>query len=71
MTTSTENGIENQNTYLTDESLVKNGTPKYLLYDKRPTIGTREVRGESWDMFIVRKLKEYHEYTESSRRSSK
>ena len=27
-------------------------------YDKGPTIGTIEVPGESWDMFIVRKLRE-------------
>ena len=27
-------------------------------YDRGPTIGTIEVPGESWDMFIVRKLRE-------------
>jgi hypothetical protein len=44
-------------------SIDKEVMPKYTIYDKRPTIGTREVRGESWDMFIVRKLKEYHDET--------
>ena len=29
--------------------------PKHLRYDKRPTIGKP---GESWDMYIVRKIKE-------------
>ena len=36
--------------------------PKHLRYDKRPTIGTNGKRGESWDMFMVRKLKEEREY---------
>lgn len=39
----------------------------YNIMDKRPTIGTHEVAGESWDMFIVRKMREYNEY--NNRRS--
>ena len=39
--------------------------PRYNIMDKRPTIGTRDVRGESWDMFIIRKLREYNEYHNS------
>jgi len=29
-----------------------------FVYDKRPTIGTKDVPGESWDMYILRTLKE-------------
>ncbi len=36
--------------------------PKHLRYDKKPTIGTKSNQGESWDMYIVRKLKEEREY---------
>jgi len=35
---------------------------KYNVFDKLPTIGNP---GESWDMFLVRKLKEYNEYHNS------
>jgi hypothetical protein len=31
---------------------------KSELYDRGPTIGTIDVPGESWDMFLVRKLRE-------------
>ena len=37
-------------------------TPKHLVFDKRPTIGTLEVPGESWDAYIVRKMTEEREY---------
>lgn len=37
-------------------------TPKYLIFDKRPTLGTLEVPGESWDAYVVRKLTEEREY---------
>ena len=37
--------------------------PKHLRYDKRPTIGSNSERGESWDMYIIRKLKEEREYS--------
>ena len=33
--------------------------PKHLRYDKRPTIGKP---GESWDMYIVRKIREEREH---------
>lgn len=29
-----------------------------FVFDKGPTIGTREIPGESWDMFVVRKYRE-------------
>ena len=29
-----------------------------MIYDRGPTIGTKDVAGESWDMFRVRKLRE-------------
>ena len=41
---------------------VKNHKPKYLIYDKLPTIG---APGESWDMYVVRKMREEREYLES------
>ena len=46
-------------------SIDKKLKPRYNIMDKRPTIGTRDVRGESWDMFIIRKLREYNEYHNS------
>jgi hypothetical protein len=29
-----------------------------MIYDRGPIIGTKDVAGESWDMFLVRKLRE-------------
>ena len=43
-------------------SVDKDEELKYNVYDKLPTIGNP---GESWDMFLVRKLKEYNEYHNS------
>jgi hypothetical protein len=37
---------------------------KSEIYDKRPTLGTP---GESWDMFIVRKLRERREEEENNK----
>jgi hypothetical protein len=36
---------------------------RHLIFDKRPTIGSP---GESWDQFIVRKLKEERHYNEAN-----
>lgn len=64
MTTSTVSGTVNLPISLKDGRSVKPGTPKYQVYDKLPTIGNP---GESWDMFIVRKMKEEREYKERTR----
>ena len=63
MITSTANGIVNQNTSWMEESSLKSGVPKYLQYDKRPTLGKP---GESWDMYVVRKMREEREYKNNS-----
>lgn len=36
--------------------------PKYLRFDKKPTIGNKDEQGESWDMYLVRKMREESEH---------
>ena len=36
--------------------------PKHLRFDKKPTIGNKDEQGESWDMYLIRKMKEESEY---------